>query len=254
MSKALVKRLVRNMISVSVLRKRRRWLIERQRASNAKKSIHEVFGEIYDRGLWGRGDSRSPCSGSGSSLTVSEEYCETVRSFIRKNQIRSVLDIGCGDFEVGRYLRVPGVKYIGVDIVPWLIERNKKLYEDEETKFYCLDAIKDPLPDADLCLVRQVLQHLSNSQIMEMLQRLSKFNYIIVTEHYPSNIDRCVANLDKPHGPDTRVPDGSAVFVDRPPFDLYPSFLLVNTVLSKPLDRKGETIRTFLLTPSDELV
>jgi len=34
-----------------------------------------------------------------------------------------------------------------------------------DAQFLCLDIISDELPDGDLCLLREVLQHLSNREM-----------------------------------------------------------------------------------------
>ena len=103
------------------------------------------------------------------------------------------------------------------------------------------------LPPADLCLIRQVFQHLSNQQIAEVLAKLGVFSHVIVTEHYPAQLRGCVPNLDKPPGPDTRLLDGSAVFLDQPPFDGTTRLLL--TTEAPPTLEQGETLRSFLVVP-----
>jgi hypothetical protein len=40
---------------------------------------------------------------------------------------QSLLDAGCGDFNWMRTVDLPGIKYIGVDVVSDLIERNRGL-------------------------------------------------------------------------------------------------------------------------------
>jgi hypothetical protein len=62
--------------------------------------MREIFSEIYETAQWGgkRGDF---CSGRGSDPRVAAAYCSTIREFIVEHGIRSVVDLGCGDFEVG---------------------------------------------------------------------------------------------------------------------------------------------------------
>jgi hypothetical protein len=66
----------------------------------------------------------------------------------------------------------------------------------------CADIIEDKLPEGDLCLIRQVLQHLSNRQISRVLANCTKFPYLVVTEDVYSG-PRVRVNLDIMHGPTT---------------------------------------------------
>jgi SAM-dependent methyltransferase len=130
------------------------------------------------------------------------------------------VDLGCGDFRVGRHLAGQFHRYIGVDIVAPLIARNQREYGSDSVSFVHANLIDDELPNGDICFVRQVLQHLSNAQILRALPKLAAYRHVIVTEHHPSG-GKCVEfNLDKPHGGDIRVACGSGVFLDKPPFNL----------------------------------
>ena len=180
----------------------------------------DLFTAIYDRGLWGR-DHGDIFSGDGSDGAVADRYCVAISGFIRAlgRPSVTVVDIGCGDFRVGRRLLAPWVRYIGVDIVPALIARNTRLYGGDSVEFVCLDAVDEDPPDGDVCLVRQVFQHLSNDDIEQMLGRLTKYPHLFVTEHCPASDVEVVPNLDKPTGPAIRLPR-SGVYLEAPPFNL----------------------------------
>src|SRR5687768_4035351 len=136
-----------------------------KRVRNRNLSVKEVFTRVYDTNEWG-GRKGQYCSGSGSSDHQARLYASMVKAFVAERNIRSMVDLGCGDFVVGRELQTPGVKYVGVDIVERLVEYNNKKFGSGDVSFLCLDMIADDLPEADLCLVRQVLQHLSNAEMM----------------------------------------------------------------------------------------
>jgi SAM-dependent methyltransferase len=216
---------------------------------NRHQSIEDVFTSIYQENQWG-GEPGEYCSGSGSTEEQASNYASRVRAFIGAKGITSVVDLGCGDFVVGSRLVTNGIKYIGVDVVAPLVHRNLMRFASENVTFVHADITKDPLPDADLCLLRQVLQHLSNAEIEQVLEKTEKYKYILVTEHYPSPSVGVVPNKDKPHGADTRIYDNSAVFLDRPPFNARISGLVLEVIASRHLVRPGETIRTFLLENS----
>lgn len=231
-----------------IVMSRRRRAIAAMRARNSTRACADVFAEIYSERLWGDGEL-SPLSGSGSTSSVVDPYISLVGQLIGELGVGSIVDVGCGDFTVGQRVAPLVERYVGVDLVASVVERNIELYGGVGVGFACLDATRDPLPDGDLCLVRQVLQHLSNSQIASALRNLSKYEYVLITEHYPSEDRLRAANTDKPHGADTRVVDGSAVVLSEAPFMITAEELLrVNA--SSPLVSSGETIRSFLWRPS----
>ena len=98
-------------------------------------------------------------------------------------------------------------------------------------EFVCFDITRDELPPGDLCLIRQVLQHLSNAEILAVLERTRGYPFVIVTEHLPPVCGVSRANLDKPHGADTRLLEGSGVFLEEEPFGQR----IVETLLDVPV-------------------
>lgn len=181
-------------------------------------SLVEAFRNIYSTKAWG--DIGEPfCSGSGSRGPVAELYCEFVIKFIIDYQVKSVVDLGCGDFAVGRRIvEATGIEYTGIDVVPELIEHHKNTMQHQRVFFSCADITKDPLPSADLCLIRQVFQHLSNDEIAKALTNIESFPRAIISEDVPDHPKSF--NRDKPHGPDVRAYFGSGVYIDRPPFSI----------------------------------
>jgi len=245
---AQIKTLMKSIIPSILLDIRRRRHLSRIRKANQTKPIKEVFTSIYEQHLWGRSVY---CSGSGSSDQHAAQYASMVNSLILEKGITSLLDLGCGDFVVGKALRRDRVKYVGIDIVDGLITRNQESYGDDMTSFMCRDIIEDPLPEGDLCMLRQVLQHLSNSQISSVLKKITKYKYkyVLVTEHYPAPFVKSQPNLDKPHGPDTRIYDNSAVYLDLPPFNVRSDkiSLVLDISAEAYLVNKGERLRTFMI-------
>ena len=105
----------------------------------------------------------------------------------------------------------------GVDIVPDLIEHNRANHGSERASFVCLDIVDGPLPAGDLCLLRQVLQHLNNEEIATVLEKLTNYKWVLVTENVSAGGMK-FPNVDHVHGPDTRLVEGSGVFLTEPPF------------------------------------
>ena len=149
-----------------------------------------------------------------------------------------------GDFTIGRKIADLGIDYTGVDVVPALIEHHTQHHAGPNVRFAHLDIASDPLPKADLCLIRQVLQHLSNDQIRRILPKLASYPHVLVTEHYPGADVRVIPNKDKTQGHDTRIEYDSAVFLEHPPFNAKISGMLLEHETAS-LKRNGEVLRTF---------
>ncbi|MEM7621324.1 MAG: class I SAM-dependent methyltransferase [Pseudomonadota bacterium] len=212
-------------------------------------SNREAFRKIYKEGIWGESDSEEFYSGPGSHFdSYNRTYAQTIRDFIEMNGVTSVVDIGCGDFTIGRQIveSLPGLQYTGVDIVPEVIENNQSKNTYDNVTFMCSDMAVEDLPDADLCLIKEVWQHLSNDTIMTCLDKTRKYKYRIVTEYYPAENKFKKPNLDKPTGPTTRTISGSAVCLDKEPFNQKCTELL-KVEVPQHIYYPGETLRSFLL-------
>ena len=195
----------------------RGWVLPRISRTYRNLPTAEVFRRVYAGGAWGTDEEAGFSSGTGSRGVIADQYCSWVTRFIRERGFRSIADLGCGDFCIGgRIVQQTGANYIGVDIVPELIEHHRAAFARPGISFECLDITNDALPAADLCLVRQVFQHLSNAQILSALDKLSPYPLALISEHVPRKPR--VFNLDKSQGPHVRCSYGSGVYLDRPPF------------------------------------
>jgi len=188
------------------------------------KTNQEIFEEIYHQNIWGKPeDSESPFfSGGGShGADVVDSYVKGVKKFLTELPRKPVVvDLGCGDFNIGQNFLTLSKKYIGCDVVPSLIEFNQQKYTNKNLSFVHLDAVKDELPKGEIVIIRQVLQHLSNSQILEVLQKVkSNFRYLILTEHLPKK-ENFVANVDIPAGHLIRANINSGLDIEKPPFSV----------------------------------
>tara|TARA_B100001250_G_scaffold412754_1_gene444828 strand:+ start:1518 stop:2210 length:693 start_codon:yes stop_codon:yes gene_type:complete len=179
----------------------------------------QIFTYIYQNRLWNPNDITDFNSGPGShDSKVINPYINCIINFF-KNQhgVSSVLDLGCGDFYIGNKLYKYVENYIGIDVVDELINRNKELYLSKNLNFSCLDIVKDNLPDGDCVLLREVLQHLINEEIIIILNKLYKYKYVIITENIP--FGKFHENIDKIKGPESREYLDSGIIVDKPPFN-----------------------------------
>ena len=75
-------------------------------------------------------------------------------------------------------------------------------------------------PKAEICIVRCVLQHLSNAMIKKFLTNVeNKFEFLIITEHVPSS-NSFKSNQDITSGPGIRLHKNSGVDLAKYPFNL----------------------------------
>ena len=178
-----------------------------------------VMQQIYEQHLWG-GKAFDFYSGIGSHdpKTITP-YLDVVINFLKsKNNALTVCDLGCGDFNIGKHLVEHTKTYFAIDIVESLINRNKMLFQRDNLEFLCLDISKDKLPTADCVILRQVLQHLSNTEIQNIVSKLSDYKYIILTEHLPKG--NFVPNKDKIASQGIRLKQNSGVDLLVKPFNL----------------------------------
>jgi hypothetical protein len=221
---------------------------------NSRQSPREVFSRIYKKNRWGKETKADFCSGSGSSEErVVKPYIESIIRYIQEhhpNRKPDIVDLGCGDFTLGQNFIDHCSQYQGVDIVPDLISYLQTNNFPRHVQFMCLDIIEDQLPNGEICFLRQVLQHLSNQQILNILQKLSKYRTIFITEHYPADNPGIVHNLDIVHGSGIRLQKNSAVYLDKPPFDQVSSqielFLEVEAGKCEDGSNSG-LIRTYII-------
>jgi SAM-dependent methyltransferase len=169
-------------------------------------------------------------SGAGSRGACADTYVASISKILQRHRQETdqplrVVDLGCGDFSIGRRLlaATEHIAYIGCDIVPELIQAHSAGARDLRASFQELDIVTDDLPDGDICLVREVLQHLCNADVLRVLEKLGKYDEVYVTEARPATLAG-PPNPDKPSGPgvrwDWRAGHGRGIELDQPPFNL----------------------------------
>jgi len=179
----------------------------------------DAMVQIYEQKLWGSNGSEF-YSGEGShQKEITEPYTTTLIYFLRSfKKPLKICDLGCGDFNIGKQLVAYAKKYFAIDIVPDLIAYNKRKFQIKNLEFLCLDIAKDNFPQGDCAILRQVLQHLSNTQIQKIVPKLANFKYLIITEHLPNGSFK--PNKDIISGQGIRLKKQSGVNLLAAPFYL----------------------------------
>jgi 2-polyprenyl-3-methyl-5-hydroxy-6-metoxy-1,4-benzoquinol methylase len=148
-------------------------------------SNKEVFSKIYKEDLWHGG------SGAGSKLENVKEYVDILQKYIDKPEVKTVLDLGCGDWQFSKFLDLSSVSYLGVDVVESVIESNSTSYSASNIKFISRDITTYEIPKVDLIICKDVLQHLCNKDVVTILVKIitsSKFS-LITNDFKPENTE-----------------------------------------------------------------
>ncbi|MGJ8745152.1 methyltransferase domain-containing protein [Polaribacter sp.] len=198
--------------------------------------------QIYQLHLWGDNSSEF-YSGAGSHQPeIVTPYVNVVKSFLTSfKKPLVVCDLGCGDFNIGKQLLKCTNKYIAIDIVKDLIIYNQENFTAENLEFHCLDIAKDNLPAADCVLLRQVLQHVSNNEVQNIVSKLKNFKYVILTEHLP--VGNFIPNKDIISGQGIRIKKHSGINLLAPPFNFKIKNERQLTVFTLK-DKKGVIVTT----------
>jgi SAM-dependent methyltransferase len=141
--------------------------------------VRARFEDIYSAGGWG-----GLGSGPGSLRANARPYVEFVSDVLRRHRVSSVVDIGCGDWQMWPPQTFDDVEtYVGFDVVESVIEKNRALVGSVTREFHVADATQVPLPKADLLLCKEVLQHLPNAVVHRFLQTvLSSFPIVVICD------------------------------------------------------------------------
>lgn len=187
--------------------------------SVAGLSVEDTFDKIYRQGFWGHGMS----SGAGSHGHTADEFVRVIREIIDQEHIRSIADLGCGEFSIGSRLAGHVERYAAYDVSKVILERNRGRFAHlANTTFQHLNIIEEIPEPADLVIIRQVLQHLTNTQIETALRNLeqTQSNMIIVADEIIRQDTGQDINIDLvQQSVGTRANSGHGLYLDRPPFN-----------------------------------
>ena len=159
-------------------------------------SNKEIFNTIYRKHKWLFG------SGSGSTPFFNRLFIKFVNNFLKEHpDIKVVVDMGCGDYKIGRKLALRDRRYIGCDTSDFIIKKNKSKFSSANKKFIHIDAVTDKLPAGDLVILKDALQHLCNRDVARVLSKIKDYRYVIIQNSiYSENISLISTNKDIQNG------------------------------------------------------
>jgi len=142
---------------------------------------NKIFTYIYENKVWHENGG----SGNGSTIEFNkDEYIPFVKKFINTHYINTVTDLGCGDWQ-SSYLIYDdlNVKYTGYDVYENIININNKKFPNYTFKHLDFIENKHILESTDLCIIKDVLQHLPTKSIYEFLDYIVQkkvYKYILI--------------------------------------------------------------------------
>ena len=196
-----------------------------------RKSLKNVFNFIYSNNYWLSQESKSwPWSDKSATKHIKKE----ISRVITKYNIKSILDLPCGDCNWIEPDKL-GIKYIGGDIVEWLVIENIKKFRGE-IYFQTLDITTDELPSVDMILCRECLQHLSYKNIKLALRNIKKsqIRYLLTTS--------C------PNGKNKNIENGLcfAINLEDKPFSLWKPIEEIEEIESNEKQQKTNNKKQYL--------
>jgi SAM-dependent methyltransferase len=187
------------------------------KASFAGLSLQQRFQRIHDTNLWG---APASSSGLGSEIDATAVLRAELPRLLRKLSVTSLLDAPCGEASWINQADLRA-RFIGVDIVPALIERLQVRAAAGEIngEYHRADITRDPLPGCDAILCRDALVHLSFANIERAVAnfRSSGARWLIAT-----TFPEWQTNADCEDG------DWRALNFERAPFDWGRPVELIN--------------------------
>jgi len=151
--------------------------------------MEQIFTKFYETNLWGNNNNNgySGSSGGGGAVEYNKEtYVPFLRKFITDNNIKTVVDLGCGDFLCGKLIYDDlDISYTGYDAYKGVIDYNSKEFSLPKFSFTHLDFCnnKEIIVNADICILKDVLQHWRFENIYSFLDYIvqsKKFKYILI--------------------------------------------------------------------------
>jgi len=160
----------------------------------------EHFTQIYETCAWD--DNKDPLyrgsSGGGSTIDYNKDtYVPCMRQLMRNRGIKTVADLGCGDFVCGPLIYDDtDIIVHGYDAYAAVVEANRARHPQHKFTHLDIFANRAQIEPADLCILKDVLQHWLIPDIYVFLDDIvasGKFKYILVcnccgqTEDDPDN-------------------------------------------------------------------
>lgn len=177
-----------------------------------------AFDNIYNSDVWGlkTDEYASAKPGMESEHDRNKRFSALISELIRLNEVRHLVEFGCGWWKYMIDVDLTGVQYDGYDIVDTVIQDNRTKYGAENIRFHTVtDGIR--MPKADMLLSKDVLQHLPTADVQYYLSLFrTNFRFMLIGNDCKPD--------DQLNGTTARG-GYRALRLERPPFN-YPNVVL----------------------------
>ena len=165
--------------------------------SEKKGDLKSKFTEIHDKNLF---FGKESISGTGSDFLQTAVISKEIPMLLEKYGVKTFIDAPCGDLYWMKHVDLGQVKYIGLDIVDELVQKNNKKYGSEFRTFEVKNIVTDSLPKADLIMIRDCWVHLSNSDVMKCIRNLksSGITYLLTTSFTEMKLNEDLSKIWRP--------------------------------------------------------
>jgi SAM-dependent methyltransferase len=118
-----------------------------------------------------REHAQESLSGPGSWLENAGDAIDFINSSINKFNMKTILDLGCGDWNWFKYVALHAVDYIGWDADESMIKENSLNFGQKNIRFYVKDIVTEEFPEVDLIICRDVLFHMKKNLAVKVIEK-----------------------------------------------------------------------------------
>lgn len=129
-----------------------------------------------------RTHNQESLSGPGSWVKNAQDTISFINESVNKYNIKSILDLGCGDWNWFKEVDIPNCSYTGWDADEQMIASNNDRYGSDTIKFEVKDIFNSKYPTVDLVICRDVLFHVREELTLKLIDQVkSSSTYFIST-------------------------------------------------------------------------
>ena len=125
------------------------------------ETYENLFSQQYKNGKWA---NQETISGSGSKVSNTISIRQTIQKIIDNNHSSEPLsfcDLGCGDLNWIKEINFKNSLYLGIDIVPEIIQKNIDKYTSRNFNFRIANIVNTTIPKVDYIICKDILTHLT---------------------------------------------------------------------------------------------
>jgi len=116
-----------------------------------------------------------------------KSFTEQISNYLDNNTYAEIHDVGCSDGSLAQSINLNNTKYFGYDIDAININAAKKKFRNfKNITFYCksIDNIKVINKKKKIFILKGVLHHLNDQQIINFVKKLSKNDHVIALDGF----------------------------------------------------------------------